>query len=37
LGEDVEDARNSLQEAVEAFTEECKAMGTLEEILEEAR
>ena len=36
FGEDIEDARHSLQEALEAFLEECEEMGTLEEVLEEA-
>lgn len=36
FGEDIEDARHSLQEALEVFLEECEEMGTLEEVLEEA-
>jgi len=36
FGETVEEARNSLQEAVGAFIEECEVMGTLEEVLEES-
>lgn len=36
FGETLEEAKRSLQEAVEAFLEECEAMGTLEEVLEEA-
>jgi predicted RNase H-like HicB family nuclease len=36
FGETVEEARESLQEALAAFLEECEQMGTLEEILEEA-
>ena len=36
FGETVEEARGSLREALEAFIEECKAMGTLAEVLEEA-
>jgi predicted RNase H-like HicB family nuclease len=36
FGEDMDDARRSLREAVVAFIEECDEMGTLEEILEEA-
>jgi predicted RNase H-like HicB family nuclease len=36
FGEDVEDAKRSLQEAVEGFLETCEEMGTLEEVLEEA-
>lgn len=36
FGETLGQAKRSLQEAVEAFVEECEAMGTLEEVLEEA-
>ncbi|MEW6201309.1 MAG: type II toxin-antitoxin system HicB family antitoxin [bacterium] len=36
FGETAEDAKNSFREALEAFVEECEAMGTLEEVLEEA-
>lgn len=36
FGETLEGAKRSLQEAVEAFVEECEAMGTLEQVLEEA-
>lgn len=36
FGEDIEDAKRSLQEAIEGFLEECEEMGTLEEILEES-
>lgn len=36
FGDNIEDAKNSLQEAIEAFIETCEEMGTLEEILEEA-
>lgn len=36
FGENIEQARRSLQEAVEAFMEECEQMGTLVEILEES-
>lgn len=36
FGETLEGAKQSLQEAVEAFIEECEAMGTLKEVLEEA-
>ena len=36
FGKDIEEARRSLQEAVEAFLEECERMGTLEEVLEES-
>lgn len=35
-GETVDVARKSLQEALEAFLEECEGMGTLIEILQEA-
>ncbi|MFQ6042492.1 MAG: type II toxin-antitoxin system HicB family antitoxin [Candidatus Poribacteria bacterium] len=35
-GEDIDEAKQSLQEAVEGFLETCEAMGTLEEVLEEA-
>jgi len=36
FGDSVDEAKKSLVEAVTAFLEECKAMGTLEEVLEEA-
>jgi predicted RNase H-like HicB family nuclease len=36
FGDDIEDAKRSLQEAVLAFIEECEEMGTLKEVLEEA-
>ena len=36
FGDSVEDARASLKEAIAAFIEECTAMGTLDEILEES-
>jgi len=36
FGETLNGAKRSLQEAVEAFIEECAAMGTFEEVLEEA-
>ncbi len=36
FGETIEDARNSLKEAIEAFVEECKNMGTLDDVLEES-
>ena len=36
FGETLPEAKASLQEAVEAFIEECEAMGTLEAVLEEA-
>ncbi|MEK6673357.1 MAG: type II toxin-antitoxin system HicB family antitoxin, partial [Nitrospirota bacterium] len=36
FGENIEDAKNSFREALEAFIEECREMGTLEEVLEES-
>jgi predicted RNase H-like HicB family nuclease len=36
FGESLNEAKVSLKEAVEAFLEECEAMGTLEEVLQEA-
>lgn len=36
FGESLKAAKVSLKEAVEAFLEECEAMGTLEEVLQEA-
>jgi len=36
FGDDIESAKESLREALEAFLEECEAMGTLQEVLEEA-
>ena len=36
FGEDIADAKQSLQEAIQAFIEACEEMGTLEEVLEEA-
>ena len=36
FGENIEDAKRSLHEAVEAFIETCEEMGTLEEVLEES-
>lgn len=35
FGDTLEEAKRFLQEAVEAFLEECEAMGTLEEVMEE--
>lgn len=32
----LDDAKRSLQEAVEAFVEECEVMGTFEDVMEEA-
>jgi len=37
FGDDIKSAKSALREAIEAFLEECEAMGTLEEVLEEAR
>ena len=34
-GETIEDSKESFKEALEAFLEECREMGTLEEVLEE--
>ena len=36
FGETMEGAKSALREAVDAFLEECEAMGTLDEVLEEA-
>lgn len=36
FGETLEEAKRSIQEAVEAFVEECERMGTLDEVMEEA-
>jgi len=36
FGDSEEDAKRSLQEALEGFLEECETMGTLEEVFEEA-
>lgn len=35
-GENLDDAKRSLQEAVDAFLEECEAMGSFAEVMEEA-
>ncbi|MCW3133920.1 MAG: hypothetical protein N2V78_06300 [Methanophagales archaeon] len=35
-GDDIESAKESLREALEAFLEECEEMGTLQEVLEDA-
>jgi predicted RNase H-like HicB family nuclease len=37
FGDTVEEAKESIQEAIEAFLEECHEMGTLNEILQEFR
>jgi len=36
FGKTIEEARRSLHEAIEAFIEECEAMGTLEDVMSEA-
>lgn len=36
FGSTLEEAKESLQEAVQAFVEECEHMGTLDEVMEEA-
>lgn len=36
FGDSVNEAKQAVKEAVELFLEECKRMGTLEEVLEEA-
>ena len=36
FGETLEEARRSLQEAVEAFLEECHTLGTFQRVMEEA-
>jgi predicted RNase H-like HicB family nuclease len=36
FGDTLEEAKRSIQEADEAFVEECERMGTLDEIMEEA-
>lgn len=36
FGQDIDQAKRSLEEAVEAFLEECEQMGSLEEVLEES-
>jgi len=36
FGETIEEAKQSLREALTAFFEECEAMGTLHDVLEEA-
>ena len=35
FGETIEDAKKSIREAIEIFVEECRELGTLEEVLEE--
>jgi len=36
FGKTIGEARHSLHEAIEAFIEECEAMGTLEDVMTEA-
>ena len=36
FGDDLQDAQSSLQEAVVAFLETCEALGTFEDVLQEA-
>ena len=36
FGDTIEDAKESLKEAIGAFVEECQEMGTLEEVFEES-
>ena len=36
FGKTIEEVRRSLREAIEAFIEECEAMGTLEDVMSEA-
>ncbi len=36
FGDSIGSAKSALREAVELFLEECKRMGTLDEVLEEA-
>ncbi len=36
FGDSIDDAKKSVEEAIEAFIEECKRMGTLEDVLEES-
>ena len=36
FGDTLQDARMSVQEAIEAFIEECREIGTLDEVLEES-
>lgn len=36
FGDTIDDAKISFREAVEAFIEECRGMGTLEDVLEES-
>lgn len=36
FGDSLNEAKKSLQEAVEAFIEECEKMGTLDQVMEES-
>ncbi len=36
FGETIEDAKKSIREAIEIFVEECRELGTLEDVLEES-
>ena len=36
FGETIENAKNSIKDAIECFVQECQEMGTLEEVLEES-
>ena len=36
FGDTIDDAKESVKEAIEAFLEECHEMGTLDEVLEES-
>lgn len=36
FGDTIDEAKESIKEAIEAFVEECHEMGTLTEVLEEA-
>jgi predicted RNase H-like HicB family nuclease len=36
FGETIDEAKESIKEAIEAFLEECREMGTLDEVLEES-
>jgi predicted RNase H-like HicB family nuclease len=36
FAESIDDAKESLREAIELFVEECQEMGTLEDVLEES-
>jgi predicted RNase H-like HicB family nuclease len=36
FGETIDEAKESIKEAIEGFLEECREMGTLDEVLEES-